>query len=94
METILSWPGIEFSATKDATLFYPEDIVMILVDLGMFEPALELAERHKDYYYHIILTRARSMRSANGREFYCDPRLQALFDQTEIPPIEGANICD
>jgi len=44
-------------------------------------------------HYVLIVTRA-LYTTANGAKFYCDPRLQVLFETTGIPPMEGKNICD
>jgi len=93
IETILSWPGYEFSLPEDATLSYPEDLVFMLVSLGEFEAALEIARKNRDYYGHVVLTRLRNDRSANGLKFYCDPRVQELIEQTDVPPLEGEDIC-
>jgi TolB-like protein/Tfp pilus assembly protein PilF len=94
IKTMLSWPSLEFSSPDDATLSYPEDIVFMLVGLGEFEPAAILTERKRDYYSHIVLTRLRNDRSANGTRFYCDPRVQKLFEEAGIPPMEGENACE
>ena len=93
IETILSWPSYEFSLPEDATLSYPEDLVFMLVGFGEFEAALEIARKNRDYYGHIVLTRLRNDRSANGLKFYCDPRIQELIEQTDVPPLEGEDIC-
>ena len=93
IETILSWPSYEFSLPEEATLSYPEDLVFMLVGFGEFEAALEIARKNRDYYGHIVLTRLRNDRSANGLKFYCDPRIQELIEQTDVPPLEGEDIC-
>jgi hypothetical protein len=94
IQTIVAWSELDFSAPGQATMSYPEDMVRLLIELGLFEPALEVARSNLDYYSHIVLTTARSMRSANGLRFYCDPRVQSLFETTGIPPAEGKNTCD
>jgi hypothetical protein len=95
IETILSWPaGFEFSSPDDATLSYPEDLVLLMVELGEFEAAMVLAERNLEYYSHIVLTRQRNNRTVNGLKFYCDPRFQQLIEQSSVPPMGGENTCD
>ena len=78
---------------EDATLSYPKDIVFMLVSLGEFEAALVIARKNRDYFSHIVLTRLRNDRSANGLKFYGDPRVQELIEQTDVPPLERENIC-
>jgi TolB-like protein/Tfp pilus assembly protein PilF len=94
IETMVSWQGLKFSSADAATLSYPEDLVMLLADMGEFEAALTVAENNLDYYNHIVLTWLRAAKTDNAVKLYCDPRVQALFDKTEIPPMEGKNICD
>jgi TolB-like protein len=94
IKTILAWPALDFSSPDHAALSYPQDMVTLLIEMGLFEAALEISEKNLDYYSHIVLTTARSMRSANGVRFYCDARVQRLFAATAIPPAEGKNICD
>ncbi|HEY5775942.1 MAG TPA: hypothetical protein VIS57_07655 [Xanthomonadales bacterium] len=94
IKTMLAWPALDFSSPDHAALSYPQDMVTLLIEMGLFEAALEISEKNLDYYSHIVLTTARSMRSANGVRFYCDPRVQRLFETTGIPPAEGKNICD
>ena len=93
IEIMLSWPMKGFSSPDDPLLSYPEDIVFTLVELGEFEFALVLAQRERDYYSNIVLTRLRNNKTVNGLKFYCDPRVQDLFEQTPIPPLEGEDVC-
>lgn len=92
--TMLSWTGIDFGSPDSPSLSYPEDIATMLVYIGEFDAALIVAEENRDYYSHIVLTRLRAMKSSNGIKFYCDPRVQAVFEQTALPPMTGQNICD
>jgi len=92
-QTILAWPG-GFSSPDDATLSYPEDLVMLFINIGMLDAAVEVAEKYRDYYSHVVLIWPRSVQSTYAVRFNCDPRVQALIAQTGIPPIEGKNICD
>jgi len=94
IETMVSWTGLNFSSVDAATLSYPEDMVLLLANMGEFEAALNVAEKNSDYYSHIVLTWLRSMKTANAIKLYCDPRVQKLYEEAEIPPIEGENICD
>jgi TolB-like protein len=94
IETLLSWPSQSFYANDVAILSYPEDLIVMLVNLGEFESALLQADRDADYYSHVVLTRAGDMRTANGIKFYCDPRFQAILEKFGIPPVAGRNICD
>jgi TolB-like protein/Tfp pilus assembly protein PilF len=94
IKTMLTWTGFNFSLPDDPSLSYPEDIATMLVDMGEFEAALIVTEENRDYYSHVVLTRLRAMRSANGIKFYCDPRVQAVFEQSDLPPMAGQNICD
>ncbi len=94
IETMLTWTGFSFSLPDDPSLSYPEDITTMLVDLGEFDAALIVTEENRDYYSHVVLTRLRAMRSANGIKFYCDPRVQAVFEQSDLPPITGHDVCD
>jgi len=91
---MVSWTGLNFSSVDAATLSYPEDMVLLLANMGEFEAALNVAEKNSDYYSHIVLTWLRSMKTANAIKLYCDPRVQKLYEEAEIPPIEGENICD
>jgi len=94
IQTMLAWPGMEFSAPDQATLSYPNDLVLLLINLGEFESALILTEKYKDYYSHYVLTQIRGTRTANSIKFYCDPRVQMLVKESGIPPREGENLCD
>jgi len=94
VQTILGWRDLNLSSADNPTLSYPNDLVLLLIDLGEFESALILTERHKDYYSHYVLTQIRGNRKVNGIKFYCDPRVQNLFKASAVPPFEGENICD
>ena len=94
IETMLTWTGFNFSLPDDPSLSYPEDIAVMLVDMGEFDAALIVTEENSDYYSHVVLSRIRDMKSANGIKFYCDPRVQAVFEQSGLPPMAGQNICD
>ncbi len=94
IETILSWPGHSFSLREVPILSYPEDLIVMLVNLGEFDSALFQADRDGDYYSHIVLTRVGDMRTENGTKFYCDPRFQAILEKYGIPSGTGSNTCD
>ena len=94
IQTILDWGDFNFSSADNPTLSYPNDMVLLLVDLGEFESALILTERYKDFYSHYVLTQVRGNRKINGIKFYCDPRVQQLFKESAVPPFEGEDICD
>ncbi len=79
---------------KGMSLWHVRTVPSLQQAIGEFEPALVLAEKTSDYYSHIVLTRLRNNRTVNGLKFYCDPRVQQLFEQTAIPPMEGENPCD
>ena len=94
IETMLTWTGFNFSLPDDPSLSYPEDIATMLVDMGEFDAALIVTEENSDYYSHVVLSRIRAMKSANGIKFNCDPHVQGLFEQSDLPPMAGQNICD
>lgn len=94
IETMLTWTGFNFALPDDPSLSYPEDIAVMLVDMGEFDAALIVTEENSDYYSHVVLTRLRDMKSANGIKFYCDPRVQAVFEQSDLPPMAAQDICD
>jgi len=94
IQTMLAWPDMEFSIPDQATLSYPQDLILLLIGLGEFESALVLTERYKDFYSHYVLTQIRGNRTVNGIKFYCDPRVQNLLEESAVPPFEGENICD
>ncbi|MDH4019310.1 MAG: tetratricopeptide repeat protein, partial [Xanthomonadales bacterium] len=94
IETMLTWTGFNFSLPDDPSLSYPEDIATMLVDMGEFDAALIVTQENSDYYSHVVLSRIRAMKSANGIKFYCDPRVQAVFEQSDLPLMAGQNICD
>jgi len=94
IETILSWPSFEFSAPDHPTLSYPRDMTVLLVELGEYDSALALVKKSREQDLSFVLTQFRSNRTANSITFYCDPRFQALYECTGIPPLEGDDICN
>ena len=96
LNVLASIPDLKVAARTSAFAYKGTNtnISQIAKELGEFEAALILAKKNRDYFSHIVLSRQRNNRSANGLEFYCDPRVQQLYEQSNLPPIEGENICD
>ena len=94
IQTMLSWDIPDFSSPDDATLSYPQDLVLLLIDLGEFESALIMTDKYKEYYSNYVLTQVRSNRTVNGIKFYCDPRVLQLIEESGVPPMNNENICD
>ena len=94
VETLLSWPAPEFSSADNPSLSYITDLAIVLVDLGEFEAALTVTRKFLERESHFILVQFRSKRTKNGIRFYCDPRVQSLFEEVGVPPVKGESICD
>jgi hypothetical protein len=77
------------------SLSYPEELMGMIVELGEFDAALKLIEKYYPIYSNFSLAWVlRPKRSKNGISFYCDSRVQSIFEQRGIPRVEGEDICD
>lgn len=85
---IISWPEMSFADPQSPSLTYESELANALIELGEFEPALELLGRSvasgKTAKYDVNWYR--SIGTPNGRRFSCDPRAVALFEQADLPP--------
>jgi TolB-like protein/Tfp pilus assembly protein PilF len=95
IDTILKWSNSEFSDEMSPSLSYPEELMGMIVELGEFDAALKLIEKYYPIYSNFSLAWVlRPKRSKNGISFYCDSRVQSIFEQRGIPRVEGEDICD
>ena len=47
---MLTWTGFNFSLPDDPTLSYPEDIAVMLVNMGEFDAALIVTDLYQDQH--------------------------------------------
>jgi TolB-like protein/Tfp pilus assembly protein PilF len=85
---IISWPETSIADPQSPSLTYESEFGTALIELGEFEPALELLGRSvaSGVAAKYDVNWYRSMGTPNGRRFSCDPRAIALFEQAELPP--------
>jgi TolB-like protein len=94
IETILNWSNSEFSDPNSPSLSYPEELTGLIIELGEFDAAFKLVEKYYTIYPDFGLAYVlRPKRTENGIIFYCDSRVQSIFEQRGIPQVEGEDIC-
>jgi TolB-like protein len=87
LDIVFGWPADSFANPESPTLVYDDDFGVALIEMGLVEPGLVLAER-------ILLEGGaksdiawfRSSQTPNGRAFSCDPRTVAIFERAQLPP--------
>jgi hypothetical protein len=94
IEEILGWPVLNFPEPGNPSLSYQQDLVMTLVELREFDPALALLEKNLGFDGKFFFVQLPARQSDNSVAFYCDPRVQALYVKYGIPMLEGVHACN
>ena len=65
-----------------------------MIELGEFESAIILTEKNMGFDGEYVFTQLRARTSENAIAFYCDPRVQSLYEKYDIPTLKDKSICD
>ena len=94
IEEILSWPPLDIVDPGNPSLSYQADMIYVMIELGEFETAIILIEENMGFDGKYVFLQMRARKSENSVAFYCDPRVQPLYDKYNIPTPEGKSVCD
>jgi Tfp pilus assembly protein PilF len=94
IETILSWPPLNFADPENPGLSYEVELVNLLVRLGESEAALVLLENNIQTIAPLIFSSLRMEQTENSIAFFCDARVQSLFEKNGVPVLEAKSTCD
>ena len=94
IEDILSWPPLDFADPGNPSLSYQTELIIVMIELGEFETAIVLLEKNMIFDGGYVFTQFRARQTENAIAFYCDPRVQSLYEKYEVPDLEDENTCD
>ncbi len=92
IQTMLAWSQHDFPDPEAPTLSYLWDMMILFVEFGEFDAAVQLLKAESVEPYDVMLTRTRI--TPNGIRFQCDPRVIRLVEESGIPPSTHPAKCD
>jgi tetratricopeptide (TPR) repeat protein len=92
IETILSWPEIDFANPDNPTLSYELDLVSLFIEVNEFDSVWTLIQRSNEK--PCLLGWLRVHRTPSGTKFQCEPRVKQLVEQVGLPPVVQPFVCD
>jgi hypothetical protein len=84
VDTILSWPELDFSNPEHPTLSYDIDLVQVFVGLGLDDASWALLQKARES--RLLIIGMRTNRTAEGVQFQCQPRYVELEASFGVPP--------
>ena len=84
IQEISSWPDHDFSNPDNPALTYGYDVLILMVEMGAFDEAIQLMNRLTEDNLSDLIS-IRNHRSEQADMFACDPRAAKLYANPALP---------